>query len=102
MDEVLAAVDRIESDYEGACRAARAVAEDSLEATRVCARFLEDVGPVSRCSSIFNADDFGYGRGINRGIVEAHDARRGDLGHADGQRAGRPRRPWPWRRAAAA
>jgi predicted glycoside hydrolase/deacetylase ChbG (UPF0249 family) len=23
---------------------------------------------------IFNADDFGYGRGINRGIVEAHDA----------------------------
>lgn len=23
---------------------------------------------------IFNADDFGYGHGINRGIVEAHDA----------------------------
>ena len=27
---------------------------------------------------IFNADDFGYSRGINRGIVEAHDARRRD------------------------
>ncbi len=44
MDEVLAAVDRIESDYAGACRAARAVAEESLEATRVCRRFVEDIG----------------------------------------------------------
>ncbi len=40
----LAAVDAIESDYAGACRAAREVAEESLEATRVCRRFLEDIG----------------------------------------------------------
>jgi hypothetical protein len=44
MDDVLAAVDAIESDYAGACRAAREVAEESLEATRVCRRFLEDIG----------------------------------------------------------
>ncbi|MET0555667.1 MAG: hypothetical protein ABW221_21695 [Vicinamibacteria bacterium] len=44
MDDVLAAVDTIESDYARACRAARAVAEESLEATRVCRRFLEDIG----------------------------------------------------------
>jgi hypothetical protein len=44
MDDVLAAVDTIESDYAGACRAAREVAETSLEATRVCGRFLEDIG----------------------------------------------------------
>jgi chitin disaccharide deacetylase len=29
---------------------------------------------VSRRCVIFNADDFGYSRGINRGIAEAHDA----------------------------
>ena len=34
----------IESDYERACRAARAVAEEHLEATKVCRRFLEDIG----------------------------------------------------------
>jgi hypothetical protein len=44
MDDVLAAVDTIESDYEGACRAAREVAEESLSATRVGRRFLEDIG----------------------------------------------------------
>jgi hypothetical protein len=44
MDDVLAAVDTIESDYAGACRAAREVAQESLEATRVCARFLDDIG----------------------------------------------------------
>jgi len=44
MDGVLAAIDTIESDYAGACRAAREVAEESLEATRVCRRFLEDIG----------------------------------------------------------
>jgi hypothetical protein len=44
MDDVLAAVDTIESDYAGACRAAREVAETSLEATSVCRRFLEDIG----------------------------------------------------------
>jgi hypothetical protein len=44
MDDILAAVDTIESDYAKACRAARAVAEEYLEATAVCRRFLEDVG----------------------------------------------------------
>jgi hypothetical protein len=44
LDDVLASVDRIESDYERACRAARAVAEEHLEATKVCRRFLEDIG----------------------------------------------------------
>jgi hypothetical protein len=44
MDEILAAVDRIESDYERASRAARRVAEEHLEATRVCRKFLEDIG----------------------------------------------------------
>jgi hypothetical protein len=44
MDDVLAAVDAIESDYPRACRAARAVAEEALEATGVCRRFVEDIG----------------------------------------------------------
>ena len=44
MDDILAAVDAVESDYEKACRAARAVAEESFEATRVCRKFLEDLG----------------------------------------------------------
>ncbi len=44
MDDVLAAVDVIESDYPKACRAARGVAEEHLEAGRVCRRFLEDLG----------------------------------------------------------
>ena len=44
MDEILAAVDRIESDYEKACRAARAIAEEHLEAGAVCGRFLAAIG----------------------------------------------------------
>ena len=44
MDEVLRAVDQIESDYPRACRAARGVAESHLEATSVCRKFLADVG----------------------------------------------------------
>jgi hypothetical protein len=44
MDEVLAAVDRIESDYGKACRAARGGAESHLEATKVARKFLEDIG----------------------------------------------------------
>jgi len=44
MDEALTALDRIETDYEKACRAARAVAEEHLAAPRVCARFLGDLG----------------------------------------------------------
>ena len=44
MDDILAAIDAVESDYPRACRAARAVAEERLEASAVCRRFLEDVG----------------------------------------------------------
>jgi hypothetical protein len=43
LDDVAAAVETIESDYAAACRAARAVAEDSLEAGKVCRKFLEDI-----------------------------------------------------------
>jgi hypothetical protein len=42
-DDILAAIDTIESDYPRACRAARAIAEQYLEAGRVCQRFLEDM-----------------------------------------------------------
>ena len=44
MDEILAAVEVIESDYEKACRAARGIALEHLEATKVAKKFLEDVG----------------------------------------------------------
>jgi hypothetical protein len=44
MDEALSALDTIETDYEKACRAARAVAEEHLAAPKVCARFLGDLG----------------------------------------------------------
>lgn len=44
IDEVLAALDRVESDYPKACRAAREVAVEHLEATRVCARLVDDLG----------------------------------------------------------
>ncbi len=43
LDDVLGAVDRIESDYEMACRAARAIACEHLEAKSVCRRFVEDI-----------------------------------------------------------
>jgi hypothetical protein len=43
MDEILAAIDVIESDYPRACRAARAVAEEHFEAASVCRRFIEDI-----------------------------------------------------------
>jgi hypothetical protein len=44
MDEVLAAIDTVESNYGGACRKARAVAEEYFEARGVCRRFMEDLG----------------------------------------------------------
>jgi hypothetical protein len=44
MDDVLAAVDVIETDYPRACRAARAIAEEHLEAGRVAGRLLTDLG----------------------------------------------------------
>ena len=44
MDEVLAAIDRINSDYAGECAAARALAEEYLEAKKVAGRMLADLG----------------------------------------------------------
>jgi len=44
MDDILGAVDSIESDYPRACRAARAVAEEHFEATAVCRRFIGEIG----------------------------------------------------------
>lgn len=43
LEDVLGAIEVIEADYEGACRAARAVAEEHFEATAVCRRFLGDL-----------------------------------------------------------
>lgn len=44
LDEILAAVETIEADYEKACKAARAIALEHLEAAKVARKFLEDVG----------------------------------------------------------
>jgi hypothetical protein len=44
IEDVIAAVDTIEADYPKACRAARRVAEETLEATAVCRRLLEEIG----------------------------------------------------------
>ena len=43
-EDVLRAIEVIESDYPRACRAARAVAVEHFEATAVCRRFIEDIG----------------------------------------------------------
>jgi hypothetical protein len=44
MDDILAAVDVIETDYGKACRAAREIAAEHLEAGRVAERFMRDLG----------------------------------------------------------
>lgn len=44
MDDVLAAVDTIESDYEGNCRAAREIAEEYFAAERVVGSLMERAG----------------------------------------------------------
>src|SRR5215831_17142754 len=44
MDEILAALDRIESDYEGNCRAAHEIALEYFGAENVAGRMLEQVG----------------------------------------------------------
>ena len=44
MAEAVAAIDTIEANYAKACRAARGLAEEHLEATRVCRKFLADIG----------------------------------------------------------
>jgi hypothetical protein len=44
MDEALAAIDAINSDYRRHCEAARTIAEEYFEARSVAARLLADVG----------------------------------------------------------
>ena len=44
MDQVLTAIDRINSDYKGQCAAARAVAEDWFDAKKVAGWMLGDLG----------------------------------------------------------
>jgi hypothetical protein len=44
MDEALAAIEAINSDYRRHCEAARAIAEEYFEATRVAARLLDEIG----------------------------------------------------------
>ena len=44
VDEALAAVEAINSDYRGHCKAARALAEEYFEATKVGKRLLADIG----------------------------------------------------------
>lgn len=44
MDDVLAAIDTIESNYPKASQAARAVAEEYLDSRKVCAKFVKDIG----------------------------------------------------------
>ena len=98
MDEIGGAIETIESDYEAACRSARAVAEEYLEATRVCGKLVEDIGLAGSLSRmkflIINADDFGYGCGVNRAITELHDqgvvTSAGLMVNTPG-----PRRRWP-------
>jgi hypothetical protein len=44
MDEILAAFEAVEADYERQSRAARAIAEDYFRAETVLARLLDDLG----------------------------------------------------------
>jgi hypothetical protein len=43
-DEALAAIEEVNSDYEGHCRAAREIAEEHFETSRVAGRLLSDLG----------------------------------------------------------
>ena len=44
MDEILAAVDVIESDYEGSCRAAREIAQEYFAAEKVLGKLMSEAG----------------------------------------------------------
>jgi hypothetical protein len=44
MDEIVSAVERIESDYDKACRSARELAVEYLDCERVCRKFVADIG----------------------------------------------------------
>jgi glycosyltransferase involved in cell wall biosynthesis len=44
IDEALAAIDKINSDYQRHCKAARAIAEEYFDTCTVAARLLADVG----------------------------------------------------------
>jgi hypothetical protein len=43
MDQILAAIDTIESDYEKACRAAREIAVEYFDCEKVCRKLIEDI-----------------------------------------------------------
>ena len=44
MDEILAAVDVIESDYEGSCKAAREIAQEYFAAEKVLGKLMSEAG----------------------------------------------------------
>ena len=44
MEEIVTAIDSINSNYERHCRAARAIAEDYFDAAKVLQRLLTDAG----------------------------------------------------------
>jgi hypothetical protein len=44
MEDILAAIDTIQSDYEGHCRAAREIAEEYFAAERVLGDLMDRVG----------------------------------------------------------
>jgi hypothetical protein len=44
MEDILAAIDKINTNYHGHCQAARAIAEEYFSAKKVAARLLVDIG----------------------------------------------------------
>jgi glycosyltransferase involved in cell wall biosynthesis len=44
MEQALAAIEAINGDYSRHCKAARAIAEEYFEASKVASRFLADIG----------------------------------------------------------
>ncbi len=50
MDDILAALDAIESDYDGHCRAAREIAEEYLDAEKVLRKIMDAIGCTPTCN----------------------------------------------------
>ena len=78
MEDILAAVETIESDYEGNCRAAREIAREYFAAEKVLGKLMQPGLDFHNAMSakrhlIVNADDFGLSAGVNRGIIRAHE-----------------------------
>lgn len=46
MDQVVAAVEAINADYPGQCKAARALVEQYFECSKVASQLLKDIGPA--------------------------------------------------------